>query len=91
MTGVQTCALPILIGHTVLNQEDPSGRIFFGLRRELLDGGWVGLDEVIAGIEGVTPDDLRRIGERVVRLDRAVLAGVGPLDDVEGIRAALGA
>lgn len=80
-----------LIGHTVLNQEDPSGRIFFGLRRELLDGGWVGLDEVIAGIEAVTPEDLRRIGERVVRLDRAVLAGVGPLDDVEGLRAALGA
>ena len=80
-----------LIGHTVLNQEDPSGRIFFGLRRELLDGRWVDLDEVVAGIEAVTPADLARVGERVVRLDRAVLAGVGPLDDVDGLRAALGA
>ena len=80
-----------LIGHTVLNQEDPSGRIFFGLRRELLDGGWVDLDTVIRGIEAVTPEDLERVGRRVVTLDRAVLAGVGPLDDVDGLRAALGA
>jgi predicted Zn-dependent peptidase len=80
-----------LIGHTVLNQEDPSGRIFFGLRRELLDGGWVDLATVIKGIEAVTPEDLQRVGRRVVTLDRAVLAGVGPLDDVDGLRAALGA
>ena len=80
-----------LIGHTVLNQEDPSGRIFFGLRRELLDGGWIDLATVIKGIEAVTPEDLQRVGRRVVTLDRAVLAGVGPLDDVDGLRAALGA
>ena len=80
-----------LIGHTVLNQEDPAGRIFFGLRRELLDDGWVDLDTVIRGIEAVTIEDLLRVGERVVRLDRAVLAAVGPLDDVEGLRAAIGA
>ena len=36
-------------------------------------------------------DHLLRIGERVVRLDHAVLAAVGPLDDVEGLRAAIGA
>jgi translation initiation factor IF-2 len=86
-----TKAKRYLIGHTVLNQEDPSGRIFFGLRRELLDGGWVDLDTVIRGIEAVTPEDLQRVGRRVVTLDRAVLAGVGPLDDVDGLRAALGA
>ncbi len=80
-----------LIGHTVLNQEDPAGRIFFGLRRELLDDGWVDLDTVIRGIESVTTEDLLRVGERVVRLDHAVLAAVGPLDDVDGLRAAIGA
>ena len=80
-----------LIGHTVLNQEDPAGRIFFGLRRELLDDGWVDLDTVIRGIEAVTIEDLLRVGERVVRLDHAVLAAVGPLDDVDGLRAAIGA
>jgi predicted Zn-dependent peptidase len=80
-----------LIGHTVLNQEDPAGRIFFGLRRELLDDGWVDLDTVIRGIEAVTIEDLLRVGERVVRLDHAVLAAVGPLDDVAGLRAAIGA
>jgi predicted Zn-dependent peptidase len=46
---------------------------------------------VIKGIEAVTPEDLQRVGRRVVTLDRAVLAGVGPLDDVDGLRAALGA
>jgi len=80
-----------LIGHTVLNQEDPAGRIFFGLRRELLDDGWVDLDTVIRGIEAVTIEDLLRVGGRVVRLDHAVLAAVGPLDDVDGLRAAIGA
>ena len=62
-----------------------------GLRRELLDDGWVDLDTVIRGIENVTTEDLLRIGERVVRLDHAVLDAVGPLDDVEGLRAAIGA
>ncbi len=80
-----------LIGHTVLNQEDPAGRIFFGLRRELLEGGWVDLDTVIRGIEAVTVDDLLRVGEQIVRLDRAVLVAVGPLDDADALRAALGA
>ena len=61
------------------------------LRRELLDDGWVDLDTVIRGIEAVTIEDLLRVGERVVRLDHAVLAAVGPLDDVDGLRAAIGA
>jgi predicted Zn-dependent peptidase len=63
----------------------------FGLRRELLEDGWVDLDAVVRGIEAVTADDLLRVGERIVRLDRAVLAAVGPLDDPEALRAALGA
>jgi predicted Zn-dependent peptidase len=80
-----------LIGRTVLGLEDPRGRIMFGLRRELLEGGWVDLDAVVAGIEAVTVDDLLRIGERVVHPERAVLAAVGPLEDPEALRAALGA
>ena len=79
-----------LIGHTILNQEDPSGVIFFGLRRELLDDGWVDLAAVIHGIEAVSVEDLLRVGQRIVHLDRSVLAGVGPLDDTDGLRAALG-
>lgn len=80
-----------LIGRTVLGLEDPRGRIMFGLRRELLEDGWVDLDAVVRGIEAVTAEDLLRVGERIVRLDRAVLAAVGPLEDPEALRAALGA
>jgi predicted Zn-dependent peptidase len=80
-----------LIGRTVLGLEDPRGRIMFGLRRELLEDGWVDLEHEVRGIEAVTAEDLLRVGERIVRLDRAVLAAVGPLDDPEALRAALGA
>ncbi len=79
------------IGHLSRGLEDPSSRILFGLRRELLGGGWVDLDTIIKGIEAVTTEDLLRIGEEIVRLDRAVLAGVGPFEDVDALRAALGA
>ncbi len=79
------------IGHLSRGLEDPSSRILFGLRRELVGGGWVDLDEVIRGIEAVTADDLMRLGARLVQMDRAVLAGIGPFPDEDALRAALGA
>ncbi len=79
------------IGHLSRGLEDPSSRILFGLRRELVGGGWVDLDEVVRNIEAITADDLLRIGERIVRMDRAVIAGIGPFEDPESLRAALGA
>lgn len=80
-----------LIGRTVLGLEDPRSRIMFGLRRELLEDGWVDLDEVIAGIEAVTAEDVLRVADRIVVPRHTVLTAVGPLEDPDALRAALGA
>lgn len=80
-----------LIGRTVLGLEDPRSRIMFGLRRELLEDGWVDLDEVIAGIEAVTAEDVLRVADRIVVPRHTVLTAVGPLEDAGALRAALGA
>jgi predicted Zn-dependent peptidase len=78
-----------LTGRTVLGVEDPRGMILHGLRRELTEGRAVELEEVFAGIEAVTLDDLARVAADLIRLDRATLAVIGPFDDEAPLRAAL--
>jgi predicted Zn-dependent peptidase len=70
-----------LKGRLVLQLEDPKGLIMFGLRREVLEGRLVSPDDVLAGIEAVTADDVSRLARQVMVNDGLNLAMVGPFDD----------
>ncbi|HET9939018.1 MAG TPA: pitrilysin family protein [Gaiella sp.] len=69
-------------GRFVLGLESPHATIMFGLRREVLEGRAVEPDEVLAGLDAVTVDDLRRVAGDV--LGGALrLAVIGPFDEPE--------
>ncbi len=67
-------------GRFVLSLESPHATIMFGLRREVLEGAAVEPDEVLAGLDAVTAEDVRRVAADV--LGRSLhLALIGPFDD----------
>jgi predicted Zn-dependent peptidase len=68
-------------GRLVLSLEDPKGMIIFGLRNEVLEGALREPDEVIAGIDAVTIEDVQRVAQDVIREDRLNFALIGPFDD----------
>jgi predicted Zn-dependent peptidase len=68
-------------GRLVLSLEDPKGMILFGLRSEVLEDRVRELDEVIAGFDAVTAEDVQRVAADVIREDRLNLALIGPFDD----------
>lgn len=67
-------------GRFVLGLESPHGTIMFGLRREVLEGGAEEPEEVLAGLDAVTADDVRRVAAEILG-GRLYLALVGPFDD----------
>ena len=77
-------------GRLVLGLEEPRGTIMFGLRRLLLEGRTAELDEVVAGIEAVTAEDVQRLAAELIRPERMTLAAIGPLEE-EPLREALAA
>jgi predicted Zn-dependent peptidase len=68
-------------GRLVLSLEDPRGLVLFGLRSEVLEGRTREPDEVIAGFDAVTVEDVQRVAQDIVREDRLNLAVIGPFDD----------
>jgi predicted Zn-dependent peptidase len=78
-----------LVGRTVLGVEDARGMILHGLRRELIEGRTAELDEVFAGINAVTAEDVLRVAGELIQASRATLAVIGPFDDVDALRAPL--
>ena len=70
-------------GRFVLQLESPHGTIMFGLRREVLEGRAAEPEEVLAGIDAVTGDDVQRVARDVVAEDRLKLAVIGPFDDAD--------
>jgi predicted Zn-dependent peptidase len=68
-------------GRLVLSLEDPRGTILFGLRTEVLEGRTREPDEVLAGLDAVTVDDVQRVAQDILREDRLNLAVIGPFDD----------
>ncbi len=68
-------------GRLVLSLEDPKGTIMFGLRGEVLESRVRELDEVLAGFDAVTLDDIQRVAQDVIRDDRLNLALIGPFDE----------
>ncbi len=70
-------------GRLVLSLEDPKGMILFGLRGEVLEGKAREPDEVLAGFDAVTVEDVQRVAQDVIRQDRLNFALIGPFDEPE--------
>ncbi len=67
-------------GRLVLSLEDPKGQEF-GLRSEVLEGTLREPDDVLAGYDAVTIEDIQRIAQDIVRENRQKRAVIGPFDD----------
>ncbi len=70
-------------GRFVLSTESPHGMIMFGLRREVLEGQVEEPEDVLAGIDAVTIEDVQRVAQDVLGKDGLKLALIGPFDDAE--------
>jgi predicted Zn-dependent peptidase len=70
-------------GRLVLSLEDPKGMILFGLRDEVLEGRVREPDEVLAGLDAVTREDVARVAREIISDERLNLALIGPFDDPE--------
>jgi predicted Zn-dependent peptidase len=68
-------------GRFVLQLENPQGLILFGLRREVLEGGAVEPEEVMAALDAVTGEDVQRVARDVIGEKALHLALIGPFDD----------
>ncbi len=68
-------------GRFVLSLESPQGLALFGLRREVLERALPDPDDVLAGIDAVTSDDVARVASELIADDRFRLAVIGPFDD----------
>jgi predicted Zn-dependent peptidase len=67
-------------GRFVLGLESPHATIMFGLRRELLEGAAVEPEEVLAGLDAVTVEDVQRVAVDILGKDLR-LALIGPFDE----------
>ena len=68
-------------GRFVLQTESPNGLLLFGLRREVLEGQAVEPDELLAGLDAVTAEDVQRVAQDVIANQGMRLAVIGPFDD----------
>ena len=78
-------------GRFVLATESPHGMITFGLRREVLEGAVEEPEDVLAGIDAVTVEDVQRVAEDVIGRNGLKLALIGPFDDTERFEGLAGA
>jgi predicted Zn-dependent peptidase len=76
-------------GRFLLQLESPQGMIMFGLRREVLEGEAVDPDEVQAGLDAVTAEDVQRVAQDVIGRNGLNLALIGPFEDAEKFEALL--
>ncbi len=70
-------------GRFVLQLETPQGMNVFGLRREVLEGRAPDPNEVLAGLDAVTAEDVQRVAQDIIEEDALRLALIGPFDDTE--------
>jgi predicted Zn-dependent peptidase len=68
-------------GRFVLQTESPNGLILFGLRREVLEGKAAEPEELLAGLDAVTAEDVQRVAQDVIANQGMRLAVIGPFDD----------
>jgi len=77
-------------GRFVLQTESPNGLMLFGLRREVLEGRAAEPEELLAGLDAVTADDVQRVARDVIASNGMRVAVIGPFDDEAPFEAALG-
>jgi predicted Zn-dependent peptidase len=68
-------------GRFVLQTESPNGLILFGLRREVLEGKAAEPEELLAGLDAVTAEDVQRVAQDIIGNVGLRLALIGPFDD----------
>ena len=68
-------------GRFVLQTESPNGIILFGLRREVLEGKAAEPEEILAGLDAVTAEDIQRVAQDVIGSQGVRCAVIGPFDD----------
>src|SRR4026209_1494900 len=68
-------------GRLVRSLEARRGMIMFGLGNEVLEGKLREPDEVLAGLDAVTLEDIQRVAQDIIREERLILAAIGPFDD----------
>jgi predicted Zn-dependent peptidase len=76
-------------GRFVLGTESPQGLILFGLRREVLEGGALEPEQMLAALDAVTVEDVNRVAQDLIARDRVHLAVIGPFDDDDRFLSAL--
>jgi len=70
-------------GRFVLQTESPQGLILFGLRREVLEGKAAEPEELLAGLDAVSAEDVQRVAQDIVGDNALRLAVIGPFEDAE--------
>jgi predicted Zn-dependent peptidase len=70
-------------GRFVLQLETPHGLIMFGLRRAVLEGEVPSTEEILAELDKVTEDDVKRVARGLIDGRGLNLAVIGPFDDPE--------
>jgi predicted Zn-dependent peptidase len=76
-------------GRFVLQTESPNGLILFGLRREVLEGRAAEPEELLAGLDAVTAEDVQRVARDVIGGAGLNCALIGPFDDASKFEAIL--
>jgi len=67
-------------GRFVLQTESPHGLIMFGLRREVLEGQAAEPEEILAGLDAVTAEDVQRVAQDVIGGHGLNLGLIGPFE-----------
>ena len=67
-------------GRFVLQTESPHGLVMFGLRREVLEGEATEPEDVLAGLDAVTAEDVQRVAQDVIGGHGLNLALIGPFE-----------
>jgi predicted Zn-dependent peptidase len=70
-------------GRFVLQTESPHGLIMFGLRREVLEGQTAEPEEILAGLDAVTAEDVQRVAQDIIGEKGLKLALIGPFEQTE--------
>jgi len=61
----------------------------YGLRKEVLEQRAPDPEEVLAGLDAVTVEDVQRVAQDLIADDRFRLAVIGPFDDADRFDALL--
>ena len=67
-------------GRFVLQTESPHGLVMYGLRREVLEGQATEPEEILAGLDAVTAEDVQRVAQDVIGGHGLNLALIGPFE-----------